>query len=168
MIRIQRFIEDLKQKQWLEVVELPEWQMQRARYIRPGEYEYEQGYAYGQDRASEQEGHEVIQYSLNPLNSTHGTTYFLSKRVQIPETWQGEAIGFIFEAGGEGLMKVNGVPYHGLDRNHTFVPLPRERVGISPQLEIELYDPIPEPHDPLNRQAVIQPRFRGYERRWCM
>lgn len=39
MIRIQRFIEDLKQQQWLEVVELPEWQMQRARYIRPGEYE---------------------------------------------------------------------------------------------------------------------------------
>ncbi|MCP1136620.1 alpha-mannosidase [Paenibacillus polysaccharolyticus] len=167
MIRMQRFIEDLKQKQWLEVVELPEWQMQRARYIRPGEYEYEQeyaheqGYAYGQERASEQEGHEEIQHSLNPLNSTHGTTYFLSKRVQIPETWQGEAIGFIFEAGGEGLMKVNGVPYHGLDRNHTFVPLPRERVGISPQLEIELYDPIPEPHDPLNRQAVIQPPIQG-------
>ncbi|WP_342553782.1 alpha-mannosidase [Paenibacillus sp. FSL R7-0652] len=167
MIRIQRFIEDLKQQQWLEVIELPEWQMQRARYIRPGEYEYEQeyapeqGYAYGQERASEQEGHEAIQHSLNPLNSAHGTTYFLSKRVQIPETWQGEAIGFIFEAGGEGLMKVNGVPYHGLDRNHTFVPLPRERVGISPQLEIELYDPIPEPHDPLNRQAVIQPPIQG-------
>lgn len=161
MIRIQRFIEDLKRKQWLEVVELPEWQMKRARYIRPGEYEYEQGYAYGLEHASEQEGHEVIQHSLNPLNSTHGTTYFLSKRVQIPETWQGEAIGFIFEAGGEGLLKVNGVPYHGLDRNHTFVPLPRERVGISPQLEIELYDPIPEPHDPLNRQAVIQPPIQG-------
>lgn len=155
MIRIQRFIEDLKQKQWLEVVELPEWQLRRARYIRPGEYEYEQ------ERASEQEGNEAIQHSLNPLNSTHGTTYFLSKRVQIPETWQGEAIGFVFEAGGEGLMKVNGVPYHGLDRNHIFVPLPRERVGISPQLEIELYDPIPEPHDPLNRQAVIQPPIQG-------
>lgn len=161
MIRIQRFIEDLKQRQWLEVLELPEWQMQRARYIRPGEYEYGQGYAHEQGVRSEQEGQEAIQHSLNSLNSTHGTTYFLSKRVQIPETWQGEAIGFIFEAGGEGLMKVNGVPYHGLDRNHTFVPLPRERVGISPQLEIELYDPIPEPHDPLNRQAVIQPPIQG-------
>jgi len=184
MIRIQRFIEDLKQRQWLEVLELPEWQLQRARYIRPGEYEYELGYAHEQDRAFEQ-GHEyadeqqsddrqedetgqvhqeagqALQQSLNPLNSTQGTTYFLSKRVQIPETWQGHTIGFVFEAGGEGLLKVNRVPYHGLDRNHTFVPLPRERVGISPQLEIELYDPIPEPHDPLNRQAVIQPPIQG-------
>ncbi|KAA8786526.1 alpha-mannosidase [Paenibacillus sp. 4624] len=148
MIRIQRFIEDLKQKQWLEVVELPEWQMQRARYIRPGEYEYEL------------EGNGAIQ-PLNPLNSTHGTTYFLSKRIEVPQTWRGEAIGFIFEAGGEGLLKVNGVPYHGLDRNHTFVPLPIERVGLAPKLEIELYDPIPEPHDPLNRQAVIQPPIQG-------
>lgn len=184
MIRILRFIEDLKQQQWLEVVELPEWQMQRARYIRLGEYEYEQKYASGQERASEQEhehgdeqqsdhrcedgtgrverdGKEAIQQPLNPLNSTYGTTYFLSKRVQIPETWQSEAIGLIFEAGGEGLLKVNGVPYHGLDRNHTFVPLPRERIGAAPKLEIELYDPIPEPHDPLNRQAVIQPPIQG-------
>ncbi|WP_434748462.1 alpha-mannosidase [Paenibacillus amylolyticus] len=166
MIRIQRFIDDLKQRQWLEVVELPEWQMQRARYIRPGEYEYaderksDQRHGDG-PRRLERDGNEAIQQSLNPLNSTHGTTYFLSKRVQIPETWQDEAIGFVFEAGGEGLLKVNCVPYHGLDRNHTFVPLPRERVGISPQLEIELYDPIPEPHDPLNRQAVIQPPIQG-------
>ncbi|MDM5280412.1 alpha-mannosidase [Paenibacillus silvae] len=147
MIRIQRFIEDMKQRQWLDVVELPEWQMQRARYILPGEYEY------GAEAAAMQ--------PLNPLNSTHGTTYFLSKTVQIPETWQGQAVGFVFEAGGEGLLKVNGVPYHGLDRNHSFVPLPIERVGAEPKLQIELYDPIPEPHDPLNRQAVIQPPIQG-------
>lgn len=147
MIRIQRFIQDLAQQQWLDTVELPEWQMQKARYIRPGEYEYEQKKA-------------TVQ-SLNPLDSNHGTTYFLSKTIEIPGNWEDHAIGLIFEAGGEGLLKVNGAPYHGLDRNHWYVPLPRSRVGTTPLLEIELYDPIPEPHDPLNRQAVIQPPIRG-------
>jgi alpha-mannosidase len=147
MIRIHRFIQDLAQRQWLSTVELPEWHMQRARYIRPGEYEL--------DRESA-----GIQ-SVNPLNSTQGTTYFLSKTVEIPAAWQADPIGLIFEAGGEGLLKVNGTPYHGLDRNHWFVPLPPERVGNMPLLEIELYDPIPEPHDPLNRQAVIQPPIGG-------
>ncbi|MGO4734338.1 alpha-mannosidase [Paenibacillus sp. 2KB_22] len=147
MIRIQRFIEDMNRSQWLDTIELPAWEMQKARYIRPGEYEYEQA-----DKAMQ---------SLNPLNSVHGTTYFLSKCVEIPASWQDQAIGLIFETGGEGLLKVNDLPYHGLDRNHGFVPLPRSRVGNTPQLEIELYDPIPEPHDPLNRQAVIQPPIQG-------
>ncbi|MDN4605105.1 alpha-mannosidase [Paenibacillus sp. F6_3S_P_1C] len=147
MIRIQRFIQDLAQQQWLDTVELPEWQMQKAKYIRPGEYEYEQENA-------------TVQ-SLNPFDSNHGTTYFLSKTIEIPGNWEDHAIGLIFEAGGEGLLKVNGMPYHGLDRNHWYVPLPRSRVGTTPVLEIELYDPIPEPHDPLNRQAVIQPPIRG-------
>ena len=147
MIRISRFIENMSQQQWLAKVELPEWQMQKARYIRPGEYRMEQ------EEAS-------VQF-VNPLHSTHGTTYFMSKLIEIPGDWEDHAIALTFEAGGEGLLKVNGKPYHGLDRNHWLVPLPRSRVGESPLLEIELYDPIPEPHDPLNRQAVIQPPIRG-------
>ncbi|MFE6078898.1 alpha-mannosidase [Paenibacillus sp. NPDC057886] len=147
MIRIQRFIQDLTQQQWLDTIELPQWQMQKAKYIRPGEYEYDQENA--------------AVPSLNPLHSNHGTTYFLSKTVEIPANWEEDAVGLIFEAGGEGLLKVNGMPYHGLDRNHWYVPLPKNRVGTTPLLEIELYDPMPEPHDPLNRQAVIQPPIQG-------
>ena len=58
---------------------------------------------------------------------------------------------------GEGLLRINGVSYQGLDRNHTFVKLDPKRTGLNMKLEIELYDPIPEPVDPLNQQAVIQP-----------
>ena len=147
MIRIHRFLTDLAEKQWLDTIELPEWHMQRARYIRPGEYELDET--------------NVGVQSVNPLDSKHGTTYFLKKTVDIPAAWRGDPVGLVFEAGGEGLLRVDGVPYHGLDRNHGFVPLPPERVGASPMLEIELFDPIPEPHDPLNRQAVIQPPIRG-------
>ncbi|WP_199617389.1 alpha-mannosidase [Paenibacillus alkalitolerans] len=147
MIRVSRFIKDLSAKQWLETIELPEWHMRKGRYILPGQYEYETETA-------------AVQ-SVNPLHSKHGTTYFLSNTVDIPSSWHADPVGLIFEAGGEGLLKVNGVAYHGLDRNHQFVPLALDRVGSSPLLEIELYDPIPEPHDPLNKQAVIQPPIGG-------
>ena len=116
MIRIQRFIEDMKHRQWLDTIELPAWEMQRARYIRPGEYEYEQA------EVNEDEQADKAMQRLNPLNSVHGTTYFLSKRVEIPAEWQDQAVGLIFEAGGEGLLKVNGMPYHGLDRNDGLYP----------------------------------------------
>lgn len=147
MIRIQRFIQDMGERQWLEKLELPQWHMQKASYIRPGEYVLDE--------------RNVGVQTVNPLCSTHGTTYFLTKQAAIPQDWHDGAVGFIFEAGGEGLLKVNGAPYHGLDRNHWYVPLPVDRVGSTPLLEIELYDPIPEPHDPLNRQAVIQPPIKG-------
>ncbi|KQO18688.1 alpha-mannosidase [Paenibacillus sp. Leaf72] len=147
MIRIQRFIQDMAERQWLDKVELPQWHMQKAKYIRPGEYVLDE--------------QNVGVQNVNPLYSTHGTTYFLTKKADIPQAWHQDAVGLIFEAGGEGLLKVNGAPYHGLDRNHWYVPLPVGRVGSAPLLEIELYDPIPEPHDPLNRQAVIQPPIAG-------
>lgn len=147
MIRIHRFLTDLSEKQWLDVIELPEWHVQRARYIRPGEYELDESI--------------VGVQPVDALGAKHGTTYFLSKILDIPASWNGSPVGLVYEGGGEGLLRVDGVPYHGLDRNHSFVPLPPERVGTAPKLEIELYDPIPEPHDPLNRQAVIQPPLRG-------
>lgn len=52
---------------------------------------------------------------------------------------------------------MNGHSYQGLDRNHTYVTLDPSKVGANPELEIEMFDPVPEPVDPLNQQAVIQP-----------
>ncbi len=124
---------------------ISEWSMRKARYIEPGRYEFD-GDAEAVDAAM-----------LNPLLSKHGITYFLSTEAHIPAHWEGDALGLLFEAGGEGLLWVNGVPYHGLDQNHEFVPLrPVEGEG-GLRLDIELYDPIPEPEDPLNRQATIRP-----------
>nr|WP_246246712.1 alpha-mannosidase [Paenibacillus lemnae] len=126
---------------------IEQWHMRKAKYITPGVYEYES------------DSSELV--SVNPLNSKHGITYFLSRQLEIPSHWHTQETALVFEAGGEGLLKVNGEPFHGLDRNHWFVPLAAERVGRQPLLEIELYDPIPEPVDPLNQQAVIQPVISG-------
>ncbi|OOC60597.1 alpha-mannosidase [Paenibacillus ihbetae] len=145
MERIRRFIRELSERQWLESVSLRDWSITRSTYVVPGVYEHSAPYTEGED--------------FNRFPSKQGTTYFFRRRLELPKEWLEEAgtVGLIFESGGEGLLRVNGASYHGLDRNHTFVTLDPERTGTRMELEIELYDPIPEPVDPLNQQAVIQP-----------
>ncbi|MGM1050026.1 MAG: alpha-mannosidase [Bacillota bacterium] len=143
MERIRRFIRELSEHQWLEVMGLRDWDITRSTYKLPGQYENTEPYPQGE--------------GLERFPSNQGTTYFFRKTLELPVTWSTDKIGFVFESGGEGLLRVNGRSYQGLDRNHTFVTLDTERTGPGLELEIELYDPIPEPVDPLNQQAVIQP-----------
>lgn len=143
MERIRRFIRELSERQWLESTELREWDITRTTYMVPGVYE---------DTAPYTEGHD-----FNRFPSTQGTTYFFRRNLELPPQWADGAIGLVFQSGGEGILRINGASYQGLDRNHTFVTLDPKRSGMNMELEIELYDPIPEPVDPLNQQAVIQP-----------
>lgn len=143
MERMRRWIRELSEHQWLEVIELKEWDITRTVYMVPGVYEGYEPYPEGLD--------------FERFPSKQGTTYFFRRSLSIPETWEGSSIGFIFQSGGEGLLRINGASYHGLDRNHTYVTLDPQQVGMKMELEIELFDPIPEPVDPLNQQAVIQP-----------
>ncbi|MEC0205097.1 alpha-mannosidase [Paenibacillus lautus] len=143
MERIRRFIRELSERQWLESTELRDWNITRTTYMVPGVYEDTAPYAEGQD--------------FNRFPSTQGTTYFFRRNLELPTHWVDGAIGLVFHSGGEGLLRINGVSCQGLDRNHTFVKLDPKRTGMNLELEIELYDPIPEPVDPLNQQAVIQP-----------
>ncbi|MFC7681611.1 alpha-mannosidase [Paenibacillus sp. GCM10028914] len=143
MERIRRFIRELSERQWLEHIELRDWDITRSTYKLPGQYE---------DTAPYPEGN-----GLDWFPSKQGTTYFFRKTLELPKTWSNKKIGLVFHSGGEGLLRINGSSYQGLDRNHTFVALDPERTGDNMDLEIELYDPIPEPVDPLNQQAVIQP-----------
>lgn len=143
MERIKRWIAELSRHQWLEQRELRSWEIRRANYVLPGQYEEETAYTEGE--------------GLDVFPSVQGTTYFFRTRLEIPESWRDAPFGLVFESGGEGLLRVNGRSYQGLDRNHTYVTLDASRIGDRPELEIELFDPVPEPVDPLNHQAVIQP-----------
>ncbi|MFC9711893.1 alpha-mannosidase [Paenibacillus sp. NPDC056933] len=143
MERIRRFIRELSERQWLEQMELRSWDITRTYYKVPGQYEDQKAYPEGE--------------GLNRFPSEQGTTYFFRTRLEVPASWQQEPYGLVFESGGEGLLRVNGHSYQGLDRNHTYVTLDPSRIGTQPDLEIELFDPVPEPVDPLNQQAVIQP-----------
>ncbi|QYR22967.1 alpha-mannosidase [Paenibacillus sp. sptzw28] len=148
MYRILRFIKHLSHKQWLEEVPVRDLEMRKARYITPGEYQF---YPDGDGL-----------YTTDRLDGKHGVTYFLKKQIEIPHHWGSGSIGLLAEGGGEGLLRVNGASYHGLDRNHPFVPLFLSAIGNNPLLEIELYDPIPEPVDPLNAQATINPPVHSF------
>lgn len=143
MERINRFIRELSEHQWLEQMELRDWDITRSTYMTPGHYENTIPYPEGK--------------GLDRFPSNQGTTYFFRMALELPKSWLDGQIGLLFKSGGEGLLRVNGHSYQGLDRNHTFVFLDPKRTGQQMDLEIELYDPIPEPVDPLNQQAVIQP-----------
>lgn len=151
MERIKRFIRELSEAQWLKQIELRGWEITTSAYQVPGKYTAEADYPEGQNFAR--------------FPSTQGTTYFFRTELALPEQWVGGHIGLVFASGGEGLLRVNGKSYQGLDRNHTFVTLPQEWGDRPLALEIELFDPIPEPVDPLNRQAVIQPPISAVDSR---
>ncbi|WP_244444702.1 alpha-mannosidase [Paenibacillus camerounensis] len=145
--RINRFIRECAQQQWLEYQDIEDWKVFSAEYRLPGDYTELQPY------------HGSEAFGLFP--SVQGTTYFFRARPVIPAGWTGTDTGILFRSGGEGLLRVNGASRQGLDRNHTFAALNPEADSRTPELEIELYDPVPEPDDPLNKQAVIQPPVRS-------
>lgn len=151
MERIKRFIRELADVQWLEQSELRGWEITTSEYRLPGQYTEEMNYPEGQH--------------FERFPSTQGTTYFFRMTLEVPESWQGGHTGLVFASGGEGLLRINGKSYQGLDRNHTFVTLPAGSGDHPLELEIELFDPIPEPVDPLNRQAVIQPPITSIDSR---
>ncbi|WP_458119827.1 alpha-mannosidase [Paenibacillus sp. Z6-24] len=137
MHRMERFVKHLAGRQWLEQIGLTDWTIEEVRYITAGRYE-----TLSPRRQSDM-----------TLQGKHGITYLLEAKGALPASWSEHPAGLLFSAGGgEGLLRINGEFYHGLDRNHTFVPLRPEHAGQTIQLGIELYDPIPEPHDPLNGQ----------------
>lgn len=143
MERIRRFIRELSERQWLQQQELRDWEIIRSTYKLPGEYDQFAEFTEGKD--------------LDRFPSKQGTTYFFRKSIELPSSWTDGHFGLSFQSGGEGLLRINGASVQGLDRNHTFVTLDSVRSNWPLKLEIELYDPIPEPVDPLNQQAVIQP-----------
>lgn len=145
--RINRFIRECSQQQWLEYRVLDDWKVFSTIYRQPGHYDEAQPYSGSES------------FGLFP--SVQGTTYYFRTTLDIPADWTDKDTGLIFHSGGEGLLRVNGASQQGIDRNHTYATLNPETGGRHPEIEIELYDPIPEPDDPLNKQAVIQPPVRS-------
>lgn len=147
MQRLRRFIRELSQQQWLKQMEWKNWDITRSTYGLPGEYTDIEPYPQGKE--------------LNPFPSKNGTTYFFRSKLEVPADWNTDSVGLIFDCGGEGLLRVNGNSYQGIDDNHTYATLDLKQVGLEPELEIEMFDIIPEPYDPLNEQATIKPPIRA-------
>ena len=146
MQRIHRFIQYLGAHQTLETLSIRNWEARRAKYTEPVKYMYE-------DLESE-----VINVGDHLIRT--GITMFLEQSITIPEEWGDNPVGVEFRVGQpeisthhEGLLSLDGVPYHGIDRNRSYIPLPGKfSRKHSYDLKIELFNPAAQPIDTLNHQ----------------
>ncbi|WP_372662253.1 alpha-mannosidase [Cohnella sp.] len=140
MKRIIRWLRQLNDQLLLDTVDIREWKAEKYFYRGPGQYE-----------------------PLERLNSStvsegdrlaaSGETIVLKKEIFIDPEWSQKPVKLLFKAGGEGLLRINGKSYHGLDRNRSLIPLPVEAISAgSCSLEIELYNPKALPRDWLNEE----------------
>jgi alpha-mannosidase len=144
--RLERFIQHLSNQQFLESIQIIDWQAKRGFYMEPGKYSFE-----SEESFLINEGDWLID---------SGSTMFLEKEVSVPTGWQNRPFGLTFLAGAKGLrtlhealVSLNGMPFHGVDRNRCYVPFPenvrgKERIHI----KIELYNYAGQTLDELNFQ----------------
>ncbi|MEH7009835.1 alpha-mannosidase [Neobacillus niacini] len=146
MQKIQRLIQHLNNHQILESIRIPDWSAKRGVYLEPIKYEFES------------EGTILVNEGDWLIDS--GTTMFLEKEISIPEEWQNRSFGLTFLVGEkgrptnhEGLVFIDNKPYHGIDRNRSYVPFPDNIRGKEKiHLKIELFNPAAQSVDELNYQ----------------
>lgn len=145
MRTIERLITLLDNHQMSETIGIADWQGRKAIYEAPGQYRY-----------IDEDSRRI---NVGDRLAESGETLFLRQTVELPEHWGDAPAGFVFHAGAgvptlrEAMVRLDGVPYHGLDRNRSYVPFPANRGGKRRfELEIELFNPAAQPLDTLNRQ----------------
>ncbi|MCL6442342.1 MAG: alpha-mannosidase [Alicyclobacillus sp.] len=142
MQQIERLERYLQGHQWMDTEQIGEWRARRAVYEGPSVYTFA-------------DGEEFVSQGDWLIDS--GTTIFLERTISVPERFAGWPLGLVLEVGGrgEGLISIDGAPYHGLDRNRSYIPLPAgaSRDG-SLQVTLELFNPAALPEDELNPNQV--------------
>jgi len=143
MHRIHRFIRELEAGQYAETQPLGSWRARRSIYEGPGDYRYIDA--------------QEVEVATGDWLIDTGMTIRLEQAVELPASWRGESVGLLVRTGApgvatmhEGLVSLDGVPHHGLDRNRDFASLPTGQ--SSWQVSIELYNPIAQSIDALNHQ----------------
>ncbi len=116
--------EEIRASSLLKQEALNGWQIRHARHVAPEQYEYTDDWA---------------NLDVNGMWATQGQTAFLRRTVTIPATWTGLRVGLDIMTGGEGLLTINGQPYHGVDDNRVYILLtPSAKGGETYECEIEM------------------------------
>lgn len=143
MQRIERFIYALSKLVVSEARELGPWSGIIAIYDKPVSYERKK---------------EGITVNKGDRLIRSGETIFLEQKIDVPPGWGYKEYGLNLVFGAEGrrtlheaLVYVDGSPYHGIDRNRSYVPLPSTEKSEW-HIQVELYNPIPQTIDALNEQ----------------
>lgn len=85
------------------------WRRRLANHRGPGTYDFLD------DGATE--------IDVGDIWARQGQTAFLSRSVTIPPEWSGLKVGLELTTGGEGLLSVDGQPYHGVDDRRGYILL---------------------------------------------
>jgi alpha-mannosidase len=106
---VSKKLEVLRELLVLEQEPLPEWRVRTARYHAPGDYG---------DLSDWRPLTDLSHFGV-------GITVFVEGRIELPRGWDRSTsfIDFRIEQL-EGLLKVEGEPYSGVDLNHTRIPFP--------------------------------------------
>ncbi|MFD1173431.1 alpha-mannosidase [Oceanobacillus picturae] len=144
MERIHRFLSKTSKLVHAETKELGSWKAKKGVYDKPVSY------TWTKENFSVKKGDFLV--------STR-ETIFLNQTITKPTDWSNsELIGLHLLFGAEGkptnheaLVSINGKPYHGIDRNRSFSPLPVSDKGQW-DIQVELYNPIAQSKDMLNEQ----------------
>lgn len=142
--RVERLLRSLHSRRFKESLDLGAWTCRRAYYAEEGQYQWGEG---------------TEEVFPGYLESKPGETLFMECRLSVPQEWRKERFGLVFQAGGEGLLSINGQSYHGLDKNRSFIPFANDLAGTELQASVELYHVPPLQEDFLNGQtdAVTPP-----------
>ncbi|HSV72778.1 MAG TPA: glycoside hydrolase family 38 C-terminal domain-containing protein [Chthonomonadales bacterium] len=104
---------------------LDSWERRAARHLGPGQYEWLE------------EGAPAV--DVGGVWGSQGQTVFLRRRARVPEEWAGLKVGLEMRTAGEGLLRVDGEPHHGVDDNRGLIVLAlAARGGEEWDLEVEL------------------------------
>jgi len=90
-------------------LELNGWEMRAARHLGPERYEY------FDDRWRT--------LNIGDIWGRQGQTVFMRRKIIVPPEWKGQRIGLELLTGGEGLLSINGEPFHGVDDNRGYILL---------------------------------------------
>ncbi len=122
---LSRRVEEIKGQIIVKKVVLNGWSMKAAKHLAPGKYEF-------------------LDADWKPLNvgdiwARQGQTVFMRRKVQIPADWAGMRVGLTAMTGGEGLLSIDGQPFHGVDDNRGYILLNKScQGGESYDCEIEI------------------------------
>ena len=74
------------------------------------------------------EKYEFFDAGYNTVNvgdiwARQGQTAFLNRNISIPSDWAGARVGLKIMTGGEGLLRIDGKAFHGVDDNRGYILL---------------------------------------------
>ncbi|MBP1913390.1 alpha-mannosidase [Lederbergia galactosidilyticus] len=145
MYNINHLLSRLSEFQTRDSISIENWQTKRAEYTEPVKYKF---------KNTETETINVGDHLI-----VSGETMFLENTITVPTEWINQEIGLEFLVGQpnvktnhEALLSIDGKPYHGIDRNRSFVPFPKKQDRLTYQVQIELFNPVAQVVDRLNFQ----------------